>query len=56
MEISIRTIEPNRFASFYGYGKQPEVEAMNKLLKWCQKRNINIDDNKNIIYGFNITQ
>jgi len=53
MEVNIKKIEPNRFASFYGFGKQPEEAAMNKLLKWCQKRNINIDDNKNIIYGFN---
>ncbi|MBK7103782.1 MAG: GyrI-like domain-containing protein [Ignavibacteriae bacterium] len=53
MEVNIKKIEPNRFASFYGFGKQPEEEAMNKLLRWCQKRNINIDDRENIIYGFN---
>lgn len=53
MEVNIKKIEPNRFASFYGFGKQPEEEAMNKLLRWCQRRNINIDDKENIIYGFN---
>lgn len=53
MEVKIKKIEQGRFASFYGFGKQPEEEAMNKLLKWCQKRNINIDDSENVIYGFN---
>ena len=53
MEVGIKKIEPGRFASFYGFGKQPEEEAMNKLFKWCKKRNINIDENKNILFGFN---
>jgi DNA gyrase inhibitor GyrI len=53
MEVNIKRIEQNRFASFYGFGKQPEEEAMNKLVNWCKKRNIAIDDNKNIIFGFN---
>ncbi|MEJ2614701.1 MAG: GyrI-like domain-containing protein [Ignavibacteriaceae bacterium] len=53
MEVNIKKIEPGRFISFYGFGKQPEEEATNKLLKWCKERNISIDDNKNVIYGFN---
>ena len=53
MQVNIRKIEPGRFASFYGFGKNPEEEAMNKMLMWCKKRNITIDDNKNILFGFN---
>ena len=53
MEVNIKKIEPSRFASFYGFGKQPEEEAMNKLIKWCEKRKITIDDHKNVIFGFN---
>lgn len=53
MVVNIQRIEPGRFASFYGFGPQPEDEAMNKLLSWCSKRNISIDDGSNIIFGFN---
>jgi DNA gyrase inhibitor GyrI len=53
MQVTIKKLEPGRFASFYGFGTQPEEEAMNKLLRWCEKRNISIDDKRNIIYGFN---
>ena len=53
MEVNIKKIEPGRFASFYGFGTQPEEEAIGKLLKWCQKRNISVDANKSMLLGFN---
>ena len=53
MKVDIKKIEPGIFMSFYGYGKQPEEEAMNKMLNWCNEQNISIGDAKNIIYGFN---
>lgn len=53
MEVNIRKIQPGIFASFYGYGKQPEEAAMDKLLKWCKRKNIFLEDKCNVIFGFN---
>jgi len=35
MKPEIKKLEPGRFASFYGFGKQPEETAMTKLFIWC---------------------
>ncbi len=53
MKVDIEKIEPGRFASFYGFGNRPEEEAMIKLVKWCDKRNIKLNNSENLIFGFN---
>lgn len=53
MKVEIKKLEPGRYASFYGFGNQPEETAMTKLFKWCEKKNINLSDGKYQVFGFN---
>lgn len=53
MDVTIKKVDPGRFASFYGFGRQPEEEALSKMLKWCEERNISAEDKNNVIFGFN---
>ena len=53
MKTEIKKLEHGRFASFYGYGNQPEEAAMTKMFKWCDKRNIDLSKGKHLVFGFN---
>ncbi len=53
MKVEIKKLEHGRFASFYGFGNQPEETAMTKMFKWCEKNNINPNDGRHQLYGFN---
>lgn len=53
MHVVMRKIAPGRFASFYGFGSQPEEDAMRQLFVWCQRRNISLEDKTNVPFGFN---
>ena len=53
MKTEIKKLEHGRFASFYGYGNQPEETAMTKMFKWCEKRNIDLSKGKHHVFGFN---
>ncbi len=53
MKAKIKKLEPGRFASFYGFGSQPEEAAMTKMFNWCEKKNISFNDAKYHVFGFN---
>lgn len=53
MDVLLKKLNPGRFASFYGFGKEPEQQALQEMNAWCQEQNIDLQNNQNLIYGFN---
>lgn len=53
MDVDIIQLEPMIAASFYAFGLEPEVEAMDKLMDWADSKHIMIDVEKHPVWGFN---
>jgi len=51
--VQIIKLEPMRFASFYGFGKEPETIAWNKLEAWAKPREMWQKFEKHPVFGFN---
>lgn len=54
-ELRVKTVElkPMRVVSVYGYGKEPEGIAWEKLIAWAQPRGLVEDTDSFRIFGFN---
>ncbi len=52
-DIQITTLPPMRFASVYGFGEQPELQAWDKLIAYAQPRGYLDDPAAHRIFGFN---
>ncbi len=53
LEIQITSLAPMRFASVYGFGEQPELQAWEKLIAYAQPRGFLDDPASHRIFGFN---
>lgn len=51
-EIHIIQLEPFRAASFYGFGTEPELQALGKLQAWAGPRGY-LNNPQHRIFGFN---
>ena len=52
-DVRILTLEPFRAASFYGFGTEPELQAMRKLQAWVEPRGYLDGPAHHRIFGFN---
>lgn len=52
-KVRIVALEPMRFASVYGFGKQPEYEAWEKLIAYAKPKGYLDDPTTHRIFGFN---
>ena len=53
LEVRIVKLEPQRMATFYGFGAQPEEQAWKKLEAWAGGRGYLDDLEHHRIFGFN---
>ena len=53
LEVNIVKLEPLRFVSAYGFGMEPELEAMEKLLAWAKPKGMLDNPEEHRIFGFN---
>lgn len=53
VNVRIVRLEPQRFASFYSFGPQPEELALKKLQDWAGSRGYLDHPEKRRIFGFN---
>lgn len=53
VNVSIVRVEPQRVASFYGFGPQPEEQALQKLRDWAEPRGYLQRPAEHRIFGFN---
>ena len=52
-EVRIVELEPMRFASFYGFGKEPEGIAWTKMEAWAKPRGMWQKLDEHPVFGFN---
>jgi effector-binding domain-containing protein len=53
INVQIERLKPMRMLSSYGYGKEPEMIAWNKLIEYATSLNIYDPENPPSTYGFN---
>ncbi len=53
LSVEIVELEPMRVVSVYGFGKEPEGLAWEKLIAWAQPRGLVEDPDHFRIFGFN---
>jgi DNA gyrase inhibitor GyrI len=53
LSVKIVELEPMRVVSAYGFGKEPEGIAWDKLIAWAQPRGLVEDPDHFRIFGFN---
>jgi DNA gyrase inhibitor GyrI len=53
LDVRIVRLEPMRVASIYGFGKEPEALAYEKLIAWAEPRGLLNDPDKHRIFCFN---
>ena len=53
IEVRIVTLEPMRVLSSYGFGKEPEGIAWEKLMAFIEEKNLFEEDKFPTTYGFN---
>ena len=51
--VRIIKLEPFRAASFYGFGSEPEMQALDKLQAWARPRGYLDDPAHHRVFGFN---
>ncbi len=53
LQVEIVRLAPLQVASFYGFGREPELEAAAKLLAWAEPRNLYDAGASHRVFGFN---
>ena len=53
LDVRIVELPPMRVASFWGFGREPEGIAWEKLLAWSRPRRLLDDPEAHPLYGFN---
>jgi DNA gyrase inhibitor GyrI len=53
LQVEIVRLDSMRVAAFYGFGAEPEFQAMNKLIAWARPRGLLDGGSAHRIFGFN---
>lgn len=53
LNVRLVRLDPQRVASFYSFGSEPETQALQKLEDWARPRGCLDDPQRHRIFGFN---